>query len=66
MERLSPHIWLFTSILRSIEKVLANKTEAEEKLRTTIDNQQPQDMLAWVKACKHFPKFEKLGERQWL
>ena len=57
MERLSPHIWLFTSMLRSIENVLANKSsamthqnqgkaEAVKKFRTTVDNQQLQDMLA--------------------
>ena len=35
------------------------KAEAMKTLRTTVDNQQPQDMLAWVEACRHLPMFER-------
>ena len=63
--------------MRSIKKVLANKSsamtpqnqgkaEAEEKLRTTVDNQKPQNMLAWVTKCRHSPVFERHGEGQRL
>ena len=65
----NPHIWFFTAVLRSIEKVLASRTSTRTtKIReggsgkdaqgdtTTASSQQPQEMLTWVKACRHLPE----------
>ena len=65
-----PHIWFFTAMLRGVEKALAIKNsamttkdqgeaEAVETLRTTVDNQHTQDMLALIKACRHLPIIKK-------
>ena len=36
--------------------------EVVNMLRATVDGQQPHEMLAWVKACRHLPLFGGPGE----
>ena len=36
--------------------------EVVNMLRATVDGQQPHEMLAWVKACRHLPLFGRPGE----
>ena len=68
VERGSPHIWPFGN--SEVEKVLAIKDSAmtlpdqvkAEAVKTTVEGQKPQEMLAWVRACRHLPMFGRTGD----
>ena len=74
-ERGRPLIWFFKAMLEATEKFLSQNTgsgdlifpdqgkaEAVETLRKTVDDQKPHELNAWVKACRHLPSFERLGQ----